>query len=83
MAPKHPRLNVVLERPVWRSVEQLAKRDGLSLSMEARALIREALELHEDAYLAELAHGRMKTFKLSDALTHEQVWGRKLRRRRK
>lgn len=81
MPTKQPRLNVVLEKPVLQSVERLARRDGVSLSMKARDLIREALELHEDAYLAELAHARMKTFTLKDALTHEQVWGRTLKRR--
>lgn len=82
MPTKHPRLNVVLERPVLHFVGQLAKRDGVSLSMKARELIREALELHEDAHLAKLAHERMKGFQLRDALTHEQVWGHKPRRRR-
>jgi len=74
MPTKHPRLNVVLERPVLQSVQQLAKRDGVSMSMKARDLIRDALELYEDAYLAERAHERMKTFVRSRALTHEQVW---------
>jgi hypothetical protein len=74
MPTKQPRLNVVLEAPVWSSVQQLARRDGMSLSMKARELIREALELHEDAYLAQRAHERAGTFVRSKALTHEQVW---------
>ena len=82
MPTKHPRLNVVLERPVYRSVERLAVRDGVSLSYKARDLIREALELHEDQYLAERAQERMATFVRSKALTHEQVWGHLKRRRR-
>ncbi len=82
MPTKQPRLNVVLERPILQSVHQLAKRDGVSLSMKARDLIREALELHEDIALAKLADERMKNFKLSDALSHEHVWGRKAKRRR-
>lgn len=82
MPTKHPRLNVVLEKPVLESVERLAKRDGVSLSMKARDLIREALELYEDAYLAERAQERMKTFVRSKALTHEQVWGHLKKRRR-
>ena len=81
MPTRHPRLNVVLEPPTFHSVERLAARDGVSLSMKARELIREALQLHEDAYWAEKAHARMKGFKLSDALTHEQVWGRRVKRR--
>ena len=82
MPTKQPRLNVVLERPVFRSVERLAVRDGVSLSLKARDLIREALELHEDAYLAEQAHERAKTFVRSKALTHEQVWAHLKKRRR-
>ena len=81
MPTKHPRLNVVLEPPAFYSVKQLAKRDGVSLSLKARDLIREALELHEDAYWAKKAHARMKNFKLSDALTHEQVWAHLKKRR--
>lgn len=82
MPTKQPRLNVVLERPVLRSVKQLAKRDGISLSLKARDLIREALELHEDAYWAEEAHRRAQTFDRKQALTHEQVWGHLKTRRR-
>ena len=82
MPTKHPRLNVVLEKPVLQSVKQLARRDGVSLSMKARDLIREALELHEDAYLAERAHERAATFDHSKALTHEQVWAHLKKRRR-
>lgn len=77
MPTKHPRLNVVLEPPILRSVERLAAKDGVSLSLKARDLIREALELHEDAYWAEQAHAREATFDRTKALTHEQVWGRR------
>ena len=82
MPTKHPRLNVVLEPPVYRSVKQLAQRDGMSLSLKARDLIRDALELYEDAYLAELAHERATTFDRRKALTHEQVWAHLKRHRR-
>ena len=82
MPTKNPRLNVVLEKPILQSVRQLAKRDGVSVSLKARDLIRDALELYEDTYLGDLAQERMKGFKLSQALTHEQVWGRKLKRSR-
>ena len=81
MPTKLPRLNVVLEPPIYRSVRQLAKQDGVSLSLKARDLIRDALELYEDAYWAKKAHARMKNFKLSDALTHDQVWGHLAKRK--
>ena len=82
MPTKQPRLNVVLEPGSFRSIEQLAARDGVSLSMKARDLIHEALELHEDAYWARRADERMKSFKIEEALTDEQVWGRRSKRRR-
>ena len=82
MPTKHPRLNVVLEQPVLQSVRQLAKRDGVSVSLKARDLIRDALELYEDAYLGERAQERVATFNRKRALTHEQVWGHLKRRRR-
>lgn len=81
MPTKHPRLNVVLEPPTFRSVERLAARDGVSLSLKARDLIHQALELHEDAYWAHQARTRLKSFERSRALTHEQVWGRRAKRK--
>ncbi len=82
MATKHPRLNVVLERPAFRSVERLATKDGVSMSWKARELIHQALELYEDAYWVEQAREREKTFDRKNALTHEQVLESLKRRRR-
>ena len=82
MPTKHPRLNVVLEAPVLRSVQRLAAKNGVSISQEARELIRQALGLQEDAYWAEQAHARAATFDRRKALTHEQVWAHLKKRRR-
>ncbi len=49
MPTKNPRINVALERPIYSLIEKLAQERGLSLSMVTRDLIREALEIHEDA----------------------------------
>lgn len=43
MPTKNPRIHVVLERPLFENVKGLAKKNGLSVSLEARELIREAL----------------------------------------
>ncbi len=48
MSTKSPRVNAVLEEPLFRAVETLAKQDGVSLSQKVRDLVREALELVED-----------------------------------
>ncbi len=75
MPTKNPRLNVVVEAPLYRTIKNLAKRNGLSLSLEARELLREAVELDEDAYWVEKAHARAKTF--GKGLSHSQTWGRR------
>lgn len=74
MSTKNPRLNVVLEQPLYTAVRQLAKRDGVSLSLKARDLIREAIEYCEDAYWAKVANNREKTFSKKSAPTHKEVW---------
>ena len=75
MATKNPRLNVVLEAPLYMALRHLAQKDRVSLSFKARDLIREALESYEDGYWAKTAESREKTFSNKTALTHKQAWG--------
>ncbi|MBI5343953.1 MAG: toxin-antitoxin system, antitoxin component [Deltaproteobacteria bacterium] len=74
MPAKNPRINVVIERPLYEAVARLAKKDGVSLSLKMRDLVREALEMEEDIALSAFAEGREKTFKKGRALKHEEVW---------
>jgi metal-responsive CopG/Arc/MetJ family transcriptional regulator len=74
MPTKNPRINVVLDKPLYKNVQFLAKREGVSLSTKLRDLIREALEIQEDLQLTRIAEKREKSFKESTALTHEQIW---------
>lgn len=60
MPATNPRIFTVLDRPVYRAVEGLAKRDGVSLSQKARDLIVQALELTEDAGLEAIVEKRRK-----------------------
>jgi len=78
MATKLPRLNVVLEKPLYAELRNAAHRDGLSASAKARDLIREALEIAEDAHFSRVAEGRLRASK-GRTLTHDQVWGTKKR----
>jgi metal-responsive CopG/Arc/MetJ family transcriptional regulator len=75
MPTKNPRVNVVLEKPLYDSVRRLAEKEDVSLSLKIRDLVRQALEAEEDAALAQFAEEREKSFKRSRALTHKQVWG--------
>ena len=76
MPTKNPRVNVVLEKPLYRTVERLAERDGLSLSLKVRDLIKEALEIEEDMALGTFAESRAKSFRKASALAHGEVWSR-------
>jgi metal-responsive CopG/Arc/MetJ family transcriptional regulator len=75
MPTKNPRINVVLEKPLYSALHDLAEEQGLSLSMLMRDLVREALELREDRGLAEFAADREEAFDRSKTLTHEEAWG--------
>lgn len=74
MPAKNPRVNVVLEPPLYEALSRLARRDGTSLSLKARDLLRDALEMYEDLALDRLAEERERTFNRSRALSHRQVW---------
>ncbi|AJF07633.1 ribbon-helix-helix domain-containing protein [Geoalkalibacter subterraneus] len=75
MPAKNPRVNVVLEKPVYNALHDLAENEGVSMSMLMRDLVKEALELREDRALAEFAAEREKDFDPSEALSHDEVWG--------
>ena len=74
MPTKNPRINIVLEEPLYRIIREMAEKDGLSMSNLSRDLIREALELREDAALATLAEERDSTLKAADRLDHDDAW---------
>ena len=61
----------------FQTVELMAKREGVSLSMKARDLMKDALETHEDVMLAEFAECRETSFERAEALDHEDVWDKK------
>ena len=82
MPTKNPRVNVVLEKPLYEALRRLAKRDGVSLSLWIRDLVKEALALEEDRALAQFAETRELSFERDKALTHEQTWDHLEQRRR-
>ena len=69
MPTTNPRVNVVLEEPVYEGLRRWAKRDGDSLSLKVRDLVKDALEAEEDRALADLAKDREQTLDRSKALT--------------
>jgi plasmid stability protein len=79
MPAKNSRVNVVLERPMYDALGQLAKREGTSLSAKVRDLLREALETHEDVVLGDIAAERERTLHRTKVSTHDAVWRKRPR----
>jgi hypothetical protein len=76
MPTKNPRVNVVMEESLYWTLKELAKRDDVSVSLKARDLLKEAISDEEDAYWAETAAEREKTYSPGKALSHRRVWKR-------
>ncbi|MDH4327624.1 MAG: hypothetical protein OEV77_03805 [Nitrospira sp.] len=75
MPATNPRVNVVLDEPVYEGLRRWAKRDSVSQSLKARDLVKEALEADEDRALTSLAENRERTLDKKKALSHAQAWG--------
>lgn len=82
MPATNPRVNVVLEEPVYQGLRRWAKRDGVSLSLKVRDLVKDALEAEEDRALAQLAEERVRTRDRKKALTHAEAWAQPKQSRR-
>ena len=75
MTTKQPRLNVVLEPSIYETLYKMSKKEGLSMSLVARDLLREALTIHEDSFWAKAATEREKSLSKKKPVRHRNVWG--------
>ncbi len=74
MPAKNPRINVVLEDPLYKKVQFLARKDGVSMSAKVRELLKEIIETQEDIFLSEIASKRETRWKDSEAIPHRDIW---------
>jgi predicted DNA-binding protein len=74
MPSKKPRINVVLDDNLYKNIQFLAETEGVSLSAKVKDLIKEALEVQEDLYLATFAEEREKTWDKSTTRSHDEIW---------
>ena len=74
MPAKNPRLNVVLDREIFEALDEISRKKGISRSLLARDLIKEALEIYEDIYWDKAAGKRDESFSLGSSLSHDEVW---------
>ena len=68
---------VILEPPVRKMINEIAKKEHVSISSLCRDLIKEALEINEDKYFTEMAMQREKKYNWKKGLSHEEVWDKK------
>jgi metal-responsive CopG/Arc/MetJ family transcriptional regulator len=73
MAAKNPRVNVVLEEPVYKAVKKLSSEYKISMSMVIRDMVREEVEKFEDRKLSQIAKKRDKTRGRS-LIKHDDFW---------
>ncbi len=66
-----PRVSTVVERPLYDTLARLAKKDGVTLSQKARDLLRDSLELIEDAGLEAIVEARAKN--RTPSLSHQEL----------
>ncbi len=74
MPAKNPRLNVVLDKEIFEALDEISREKGISRSLLARDLIKEALEIYEDIYWDKAAKKRDESLSLDFSLSHEEVW---------
>ncbi len=74
MPAKNPRLNVVLDKEIFETLDEISRKKGISRSLLARDLIKEALEIYEDIYWDNAALKRDESFSLESFLSHDEVW---------
>ncbi len=67
----------MLERPLYEAVAAMARKSGVSLSLAARDLIKEALELYEDVALGQIAEERRRTSRLAELVSHGDMLKRR------
>ena len=72
MPALQPRISTVVEPPLFATVERLARRDHMSVSQKARDLLRQAVDLDEDADLAAVA--RQRKSRRGPLLSHGEIW---------
>lgn len=73
MGVENSKIEVMIEKPLYSRIKYLARKDGVSLSLKVRDLVKEALEIEEDIALARFAEEREESFDRKSALRHKEA----------
>ena len=75
MPAKNPRISAVVDRGLLKWLRAKAKREGISVSLVVRDLLRGVRDDEEEEYWAAAGEERLESFSRDDAVNHEDVWG--------
>lgn len=75
MPAKNPRISAVVDRGLLKWLRAKAKREGISVSLVVRDLLRGVRDDEEEEYWAVAGEERLESFSRDDAVNHEDVWG--------
>lgn len=67
------RINLTVEDEVFRSLNEIAKKEKTSVASVSHILLEKALELREDLYFSKAGEERLKSPK-SKKISHEDIW---------
>jgi hypothetical protein len=83
MPAKNPRLTTVVEKPIYVWLKKRAKKQGISVSLLMRDLLREVYEQEEDIYWSRAGDKRLGSFDRKKALSHKEAWAKMNKQRSK
>jgi hypothetical protein len=74
MPAKNPRISAVVDRGLLKWLRAKAKREGISVSLVVRDLLRRVRDDEAEEYWAAAGEERLESFSRDDAVSHEDVW---------
>lgn len=67
------RINLTVEDDVFKSLNEIAKKEKTSVASVSHILLEKALELREDFYFSKAGEERLKQAK-SKKVSHKDIW---------
>jgi hypothetical protein len=74
MPAKNPRISAVVDLGLLKWLRNRADREGISISLVVRDILRRVRDEDEELYWAAAGDERLESFVADDALSHEDVW---------
>lgn len=74
MPAKNPRVSAVVDRGLLRWLRARADREGVSISLLVRDILKQVAEDDEERYWAAAGEERLESFSRQEAVCHDDAW---------